>query len=182
MAMSFGDIANTLGVGFPADGLIVLVRESSLPPPLGREVVGSAATTDVRVRKRSTDHNIVDAPMTGLKTRIETPFVQESVAFYSQHLGMKVVDSWDDNGDKGVILGLASSVQNEALLELAYIETPKRYEGISLQFRVRNLGAIAEQLRNHLQFRGPKQRPWGGTYLYLEDPTGIEVILYEGVL
>ncbi len=84
-----------------------------------------------------------DPSMTGLKTRIETPFFQESIAFYSEHLGMTVLESWDENGDKGVILGLGSSAEGEAFLELAYVETRKTYEGISLQFRVHDLGVIA---------------------------------------
>ena len=65
--------------------------------------------------------------MTGLKTRIETLFVEESVEFYSGHLGMTVLESWDDNGDKGVILGLGSTAKSEAFLELGYADSSKRY-------------------------------------------------------
>jgi len=120
--------------------------------------------------------------MTGLKTRIETRFFQESIAFYSQHLGMTVLESWDENGDKGVILGLGSSAEGEAFLELAYVETRRTFEGISLQFRVHDLGVFVDRLRGHLEFHGPEERPWGSKYLYLEDPTGVQVILYEGEL
>ncbi len=120
--------------------------------------------------------------MTGLKTRIETPFLQESITFYTQHVGMEVLESWGDSGNKGVILGLRSSVQSEAFLELAYVKTDKTYEGLSLQFRVRDLGVVVERLRDHVTFRGPTPRPWGSTYLYLEDPTGVQVILYQGEL
>ena len=118
--------------------------------------------------------------MPGLKTRIETPFFQESIAFYSEHLGMTVLESWDEHGDIGAILGLGSSTSGEAFLELARVDAPKVYEGLSLQFRVHDLGDIADKLRGHVEFRGPDDRPWGSVYLYLEDPTGIQVILYEG--
>ena len=111
--------------------------------------------------------------MTGLKIRIETPFFRESIAFYSEHLGMTVLESWDENGDKGAILGLGSSAQGEAFLELAYVDTQKTYEGISLQFRVRDLVVVADKLRGHLEIRGPEVRPWGSTYLYLEDPSSV---------
>ncbi len=117
--------------------------------------------------------------MTGLKTRIETPFIQESITFYTKYVGMTVLELW---GENGAILGLGSSIQGEAFLELAYIETPKTYEGLSLQFRVDSLAAIVKKLRGKVNFRGPKKRPWGSTYLYFEDPTGILVILYEGKL
>ncbi len=123
-----------------------------------------------------------NAPMTGLKTRLETPFLQESVAFYTEHLGMTVLESWDDNGDKDVILGLGASVEGEAFLELAYVDAPRTYPGISLQFRVGDLAVIAERLRGHWAFRGPEERPWGSTYLYMVDPTGVQVIVYEGEL
>ncbi len=123
-----------------------------------------------------------DLSMTGLKTRIETRFFQESIAFYSEHLGMTVLESWDEDGDKGVILGLGSSAEGEAFLELAYVETRRTFEGISLQFRVNDLDVFVNRLRGHLEFHGPEARPWGSKYLYLEDPTGVQVILYEGEL
>ena len=144
-------------------GLIVLLAATSL----------SFGTTATVAR---------DLAMTGLKTRIETPFFQESIAFYSEHLGMTVLDTWDDNGDKGVILGLGASAQGEAFLELGYVETAKTYEGLSLQFRVHDLGVIVDKLSGHVEFRGPVERPWGSKYLYLQDPTGIQVIVYEGEL
>ena len=118
--------------------------------------------------------------MPGLKTRIETPFFHESIAFYTELLEMTVLESWDEQGDIGAILGLGSSTAGEAFLELARVETAKRYEGLSLQFRVHDLGDIADKLRGHVEFRGPEERPWGSVYLYLQDPTGIQVILYEG--
>ncbi len=123
-----------------------------------------------------------DLSMTGLKTRIETRFFQESIAFYSKHLGMTVLESWDENGDKGVILGLGSSAEGEAFLELAYVETRTTFAGISLQFRVHDLDVFVDRLRGHLEFQGPEERPWGSKYLYLQDPTGVQVILYEGEL
>ena len=119
---------------------------------------------------------------TGLKVRIETPLYQECRDFYTEYLGMKVLDSWDEKTDKGVILGLGSSSQDEAFLELGYTETQRPYEGISLQFRVRDVDAIAESLRGRLEFSGPVERPWGSRYLYLGDPAGIKIILFEGEL
>lgn len=122
----------------------------------------------------------VDAVITRVKTRLETHLLEECVAFYTTHLGMTVLESWSSDGDKGAILALGTSTQREALLELAHVDVPRTYSGISLQFRVDDVAAVAQQLRGHCEFRGPKKRPWGSTYLYLEDPAGVAVILYEG--
>ena len=95
---------------------------------------------------------------------------------------MKVLDSWDEGNDKGMILGLGPSGRGEAYLEIAHSVSPKRHEGISIQFRVADIDAVASKLRGKLVFRGPEKRPWGSKYLYLEDPSGVRVILFEGKL
>ena len=117
--------------------------------------------------------------MTGLKTRIETPYIKESINFYVKHIGMRVLESW---GDNGAILGFSPPVKGEAFLELAYAETLWKYEGMNLQFRVNSLADIVEKLQGKVDFRGPVKRPWGSKYIYLEDPTGIMIIIYEGKL
>lgn len=128
----------------------------------------------------STSDKAEEVPLTGLKVRIETPLFQEAVSFYKKYLGMKVLKSWDEDGDKGLILGLSCSTKSEAFLELAYADNRKPHEGLSLQFRVQSLAAIEKKLRGEWEFRGPEERPWGSSYLYIQDPTGMQVILYEG--
>ena len=122
------------------------------------------------------------AAMTGLKMRVETPFLQEAIGFYTRHIGMTVIESWDEGGDKGAILGLADSSRGEAFLELGYTAVTRTYTGVSLQFRVQDLSAVAARLQRQWEFRGPEERPWGSTYLYLKDPAGVQVIVYEGEL
>ena len=120
--------------------------------------------------------------MTGLKTRIETTRFQECVDFYIQHLGMKVLQSWDHNSDRGAILGFTSAELGEAFLEIAYNEKPRHFDGLSLQFRVRELDQVVNRLNGVIDFRGPEPRPWGSKYLFLTDPNDISVIIYEGEL
>lgn len=122
------------------------------------------------------------AETTGMKTRIETPQFDESVAFYTELVGLTVVESWDEGADRGAILALGDSPTGQAFLELAPTALPKSHDAISLQFRVTDIDAVAERLRDRWPFRGPEQRPWGSTYLYLKDPAGVRVILYEGEL
>lgn len=125
---------------------------------------------------------LVHAEVTGMKTRIETPKFDESVAFYTELVGLAVVDQWDERGDKGAILGFADAKNGQAFLELAPSDGPKTHDAVSLQFRVRDIDAVAERLRGRWAFRGPEARSWGSTYLYLTDPSGVRVILYEGEL
>ncbi len=125
---------------------------------------------------------LAQAEMTGVKTRIETSKFDESVAFYTELVGLTVVDSWDEGADKGAILGLSDAKTGQAFLELAPTDLPKSHDAISLQFRVSDIEAVAERLRDRWPFRGPEKRPWGSTYLYLTDPSGVHVILYDGEL
>lgn len=148
---------------------------------LSRLVAGLAilvATSSCATQKSRQEEPAV----AGLKTRIETPFLQDSIDFYTRHLGMTVLESWDDGDDKGAILGLGNSPRGEAFLEIGYAAAPGSYTGVSLQFRVRDLSAVAAGLANHWDFTGPEKRPWGSRYLYLRDPAGVQIIIYEGEL
>ncbi|MEX0900104.1 MAG: VOC family protein [Gammaproteobacteria bacterium] len=117
-----------------------------------------------------------------MKTRIETTQFDETVAFYTELVGLTVIETWDEGADRGAILGLGDSKSGQAFLELAPTALPKSNKSVSLQFRVSDIDAVAERLRDRWSFRGPEQRPWGSTYLYLTDPAGVRVILYEGEL
>ncbi|MDF2179766.1 VOC family protein [Aliiglaciecola sp. CAU 1673] len=120
--------------------------------------------------------------LSGMKTRIETPFFEESLAFYTDYIGLSVLESWDEKGDRGVILGISKTPQAEAFLEIAATPSVPIYQGLSLQFRSKDLQGFVEKFANTISFTGPTKRPWGSTYLYLTDPSGIRVILYEGDL
>ena len=119
---------------------------------------------------------------TGLKTRLETSLFKESVVFYTEIIGMTILESWNEADDKGVILSLCPPSEIAVYLELAPADNVRVYEGLSLQFRVSNITTTADRLRGKVEFRGPEKKPWGSTYIYLKDPTGISVILYEGDL
>lgn len=118
----------------------------------------------------------------GLKTRIETSEYERSLTFYTEILGLTVLGSWDETGDRGTILGLPGSARPEAFLELADSADPASLSGVSLQLRVLDLEPIIARLRGRWEFRGPVERPWGSTYLYLTDPAGVSIIVFEGDL
>ena len=119
--------------------------------------------------------------MTGLKTKISTPLLEESVDFYTRYLGLKVLETWDDPGDRGAILGF-STKDAEAFLEIYYAEEPGNFDALSLQFRVDSAEDFTESIRGKIEFRGPTPRPWGSTYVYVTDPSGIGIVVFEGGL
>jgi catechol 2,3-dioxygenase-like lactoylglutathione lyase family enzyme len=115
-----------------------------------------------------------------LKTKIITPRLKETCEFYITCFGMQVVEAWQEVDDVGCILALASDGR-EALLELYEGKLAEGFSGLSLQFRTANLAAFRASLPAAVECRGPVARPWGRNYLYLTDPNGISVIVYDGV-
>ncbi len=117
--------------------------------------------------------------MPSLKTKITTPRLADTRAFYESLFGLRVVEQRDDPGDRGVILQFPDG-HREALLEIYHGRGTRNLVGLSLQFRVDNLESFIASLPAGVPFEGPNRRPWGSTYLYLRDPNDIQVIVYEG--
>ncbi|QLC25022.1 hypothetical protein HFP57_08280 [Parasphingopyxis algicola] len=116
-----------------------------------------------------------------LKTKITTPRLAETREYYVQVFGMEVAEEWDSPDDKGVIL-VFSDGKAEALLEIYDGPNAHDFSGLSLQFKTGDLDAFTADLDADIERRGPVPRPWGSTYLYLTDPNGIAIIVYEGGL
>lgn len=113
-----------------------------------------------------------------LKTKIITSRFAETRDFYIVCLGMQVVQDWAEESDIGCILALASDFR-EALIEIHAAPQPGDLSGLSLQFRTNDLSAFSASLPAGAEVSGPVKRPWGSTYLYLTDPNGISVVVYE---
>lgn len=120
--------------------------------------------------------------LTAIKTRIGTASIEDSLKFYSEFIGLTVLEQWSEDGDKGAILGLSPSEGGQAFLELGHDDEPKKYEGVSIQIRVNSLDEVLHSIRGNVNFSEPAIRPWGSKYIYLLDPSGVTVILYEGKL
>jgi catechol 2,3-dioxygenase-like lactoylglutathione lyase family enzyme len=115
------------------------------------------------------------------KTKIITPILEETRAFFMTRIGMQVVEEWHEENDVGCILALAGDGR-EALLEIYKGPQSEGFAAISLQFRTENLEAFKAGLPPDAEYRGPVKRPWGSSYLYLTDPNGISVIVFDGGL
>jgi catechol 2,3-dioxygenase-like lactoylglutathione lyase family enzyme len=116
-----------------------------------------------------------------LKTKIITPKLEETRAFFMICLGMQVVEEWREANDVGCILALDGDGR-EALLEIYEGPQSETFSGMSLQFRTEDLEAFQAGLPPTIECRGPTKRPWGSSYLYLTDPNGISVIVFDGGL
>jgi catechol 2,3-dioxygenase-like lactoylglutathione lyase family enzyme len=116
-----------------------------------------------------------------LKTKITTPRLAETRVFYVTCLGMRVVEEWREGNDVGCILALADDGR-EALLEIYEGDVAGEYGDLSLQFRTGDLAGFRALLPPGTAVDGPVERPWGSTYLYLTDPNGISVVVFEGGL
>jgi catechol 2,3-dioxygenase-like lactoylglutathione lyase family enzyme len=116
-----------------------------------------------------------------LKTKIITPLLSETRDFYVSALGMHVVEEWHEENDVGTILAFPGG-HREALLEIYLGAAAGGFAALSLQFRTDDLQGFRALLPEGIEVRGPVERPWGSTYLYLTDPAGISVIVYEGGL
>jgi catechol 2,3-dioxygenase-like lactoylglutathione lyase family enzyme len=119
--------------------------------------------------------------LSSLKTKIITSKLVETRDFYISCLGLQVVEEWSEEDDVGCILALPRG-RREALLEIYHGPQPSDFSGVGLQFRTEDLGAFRASLPAGAEASEPIKRPWGSTYVYLTDPNGIAVVVFEGGL
>lgn len=114
-----------------------------------------------------------------LKTKITTPRLEQTVAWYRDLFGLEVAEQWDEPGDKGCILSLPGG-KSEAFLEISDGPVVSGFSNLSLQFRVEDVEHFAVPDEPRFASRGPVDRPWGSRYLFFTDPNGISVVVFSG--
>jgi len=129
--------------------------------------------------------------MIGLKTVIRTRDFETSVSFYTQLLNLEMIEDYkDEDGVKGVILQIGKS--NNAFIEISEIvKTNMNFQSsfaqkvksdkVSLQIETSDIKSWSSKLKDKCEFKGPVLKPWGYYYLYLRDPDGIQIIIYQKV-
>jgi len=100
------------------------------------------------------------------------------------------VEEYDDeNGSKGCILSF-STERNNALIEISKIKPSHDFyqpafdriidnDKIGIQIRTHSIDYWTEKLNKVWKTQGPIDRPWGSIYLYLRDPDGIHIIIFQ---
>jgi catechol 2,3-dioxygenase-like lactoylglutathione lyase family enzyme len=114
--------------------------------------------------------------LASLKTKITTPLYAETRAFYEEVMGFQIAEVWDEAEDAGVIYRIGA----DAYLEIYRGEAGDGFDRLSLQFKTPDLDAFIAALDGRWPWRGPTPRPWGSTYLYLEDPNGVPILVFSG--
>ncbi len=114
-----------------------------------------------------------------LKTKIITPRFVETRDWYRDLFGLELLDTWDESDDQGCILGI-SGADGQAFLEIYHAAGERRFEGLSLQFRVADIDGFPVPAEDRFSHRGTEDRPWGSRYLFFTDPNGISVIVFSG--
>ncbi len=128
------------------------------------------------------------SPILSLKTMIRSRDLAASRRFYVDLLGLEVTEEWDDSGDRGFIVTFGSGA---GFLELLAVDPehprhrpafadPVVNDKIELQIEVDSVHAWVERLEGSIETEGPVTRPWGNRYLWIRDPDGTRVALYEG--
>lgn len=125
-----------------------------------------------------------------LKTTIRTKNFDASKSFYTEALGLEIVQEYNDgDGSRGIILRFGSKGSN-AFLEISEIHPTHDYyqkafgnsfqsDKIDLQLRTENIEEWATKINGQWGARGPVLRPWGAYYFYLRDPDGLQIIIYQ---
>lgn len=125
------------------------------------------------------------------KTVIRTKDFEASKAFYMEVLQLELYESYDDgDGSCGIILRIGDE-NSTALLEISEIKDFHEYHQkafdkkfasnkAGLQIRTDDVHFWANRLKAmKWSARGPVLRPWGSHYLYLRDPDGLQIIIYQ---
>ncbi|MDY8137430.1 VOC family protein [Aquimarina sp. 2201CG5-10] len=126
-----------------------------------------------------------------IKTVIRTKDYTASKQFYTEILMLKIAEEYDDgDGSRGSILRIGPADSN-AFIEISEISDHHNYfqqpfsksinnDKIDLQIRTNDVNFWANRLKTYSwNSTGPVLRPWGSYYLYLRDPDGLQIIIYQ---
>lgn len=117
--------------------------------------------------------------LNGIKIRIQTDRFEETLRFYSEFFGLAVIREWSVAAGVGAILGLPDDSAS-GYLEVASGPESATSPAVSLQFRTDDLNRFINNLAGKVEHSAPEAKQWGSTYVYMTDPAGNRVIVFEG--
>ncbi len=143
-----------------------------------------------KVEAKNTEDSSLASSLLSLKTLIRTKDFEASKNFYTQILHFKIIEEYDDeDGSRGCIVRIGQE-NNNAFIEISEINKDHPYfdesfsqnignDKMDIQIRTDSIDYWAVHLKEKWDARGPIDRPWGSRYLYLRDPDGLQIIIYQ---
>ncbi len=125
----------------------------------------------------------------GLKLVIRCRDFETSHCFYSDILGLPVLEAWTEDEGKGCIFGFGESgsggwleiyemMEEDPRFEVAY-SRPLVSDKIDLQLKTPSLDDWLDRLADRWPFVGPETMPWGHRWIKLRDPDNLLIAIYE---
>ncbi len=126
-----------------------------------------------------------------IKTVIRVRDFAASRKFYTEILGLPVIEEWDAPEGKGCVFAFGAN-EREGFLEIygmtrldprhdSAFDKPLDNDKLDVQLGTDRLDEWAGKLTGRWPFHGPEKTPWGQRWIRLRDPDGLLIALYEGM-
>ena len=127
------------------------------------------------------------SPFRSLKVVIRCANLDARRAFYTEILGLPVVEQWEEEQGRGLIVSAGGGAG--ALLEVYEMShADRRFDArfrervesdkIDLQLHTESVDDWASRLAGLWPFEGPENLPWGQRWIKLRDPDGLLIAIY----
>ncbi len=160
--------------------LFLILSQSALAQ---QQVVSETSKTDMA-------GDSIQSQLLGLKTVIRTLDFDKSKQFYTEILNLPIIVEYDDgDGSRGCIVRIGGEgstsnfeiseiTQSNSYFDKSFVEGIKN-DKVSIQIKTEDIEYWSRRLKIKWVVKGPIKRPWGSTYLYLRDPDGLQIIIYQ---
>ena len=127
-----------------------------------------------------------NSPVFELRVAVTSMDYERLVRFYCEGLGIEPSAIWNNNGGQAMILNMGNATMelfDERQAEVIdQLEAEKRVSGpIRFALQVPDLHAAMERLLAHgaTLVHPPVMTPWGDYNVRLQDPDGMQVMLFQ---
>ena len=125
-------------------------------------------------------------PVFELRVALTTTDFDRSIKFYSEGLGIKPSQFWDESQGRAVVLDMSRATleifDEQQAQTVDQIEAGQRISGqIRFAIQVPDLKIAMQRLLDHgaILIHPPVLTPWGDNNVRLQDPDGLQVTLFQ---
>lgn len=117
-----------------------------------------------------------------LWTTIHVKNLEESIRFYSNLVGFKVINRFKAGSDIEIAF-MGNDIENETYIELLEDKSKKEFsfgEDISIGVKVNSVEEMIEKIKlNNIVMGSPIIEVGKGRFFYIKDPNGVKVQFFE---